>query len=57
MPSFAVRKELQERYNVDRRPIYDYFHRRGLRVVKKEKVSNWTETPVLCRLRISSSTF
>ncbi|KAI6136280.1 hypothetical protein F5141DRAFT_995389, partial [Pisolithus sp. B1] len=56
-PQFAIRKELQERYNVDRRPIYDYFHSRGLRVAKEEKVSNWTETPVLCRLRISSSSF
>lgn len=30
MPCFAVRKELQERYAVDRRHIYDYFHSRGL---------------------------
>jgi hypothetical protein len=37
MPSFAVRKELQERYNIDRRHIYDYFHSRGLRVVKEDK--------------------
>lgn len=37
MPSFAVRRELQERYNVDRRHIYDYFHSRGLRVLKEEK--------------------
>ncbi|KIL01000.1 hypothetical protein PAXRUDRAFT_184301 [Paxillus rubicundulus Ve08.2h10] len=37
MPSFAVRKELQQRYNIDRRHIYDYFHSRGLRVVKEEK--------------------
>lgn len=29
MPIFAVRKELQERYCVDRRHIYDYFHSRG----------------------------
>ncbi|KAF9245734.1 hypothetical protein BU15DRAFT_70806 [Melanogaster broomeanus] len=37
MPSFAARKELQERYNIDRRHIYDYFHSRGLRVVKEDK--------------------
>ena len=30
MPTFAVRKDFQERYNVDRRHIYDYFHSRGL---------------------------
>lgn len=29
MPSFAVRKDFQERYCVDRRHIYDYFHSRG----------------------------
>ncbi|KAG8219460.1 hypothetical protein J3R82DRAFT_388 [Butyriboletus roseoflavus] len=40
MPSFAVRKELQERYNIDRRHIYDYFHSRGLRVVKEDKHGN-----------------
>lgn len=29
MPPFAVRKDFQERYSVDRRHIYDYFHSRG----------------------------
>jgi hypothetical protein len=29
MPTFTIRKDLQERYNVDRRHIYDYFHSRG----------------------------
>jgi hypothetical protein len=29
MPTFAVRKDFQERYKVDRRHIYDYFHSRG----------------------------
>ena len=37
MPSFAVRFELQKRYNVDRRHIYDYFHSRGLRVLRESK--------------------
>jgi hypothetical protein len=40
MPSFAVRKELQERYNIDRRHLYDYFHSKGLRVVKEDKHGN-----------------
>jgi hypothetical protein len=40
MPSFAVRKELQERYNIDRRHLYDYFHSKGLRVVKEDKNGN-----------------
>lgn len=30
MPNFTVRKDFQERYNVDRRHIYDYFHSRGM---------------------------
>ena len=29
MPSFTIRKDFQERYSVDRRHIYDYFHSRG----------------------------
>lgn len=29
MPTFNVRKDFQERYNVDLRHIYDYFHSRG----------------------------
>ena len=29
MPTFSVRKDFQERYCVDRRHIYDYFHSRG----------------------------
>ncbi|EAU92283.2 hypothetical protein CC1G_00502 [Coprinopsis cinerea okayama7 len=40
MPTFAVRKDFQERYNVDRRHIYDYFHSRGLRVAKEDKHTN-----------------
>jgi len=29
MPPFSIRKDFQERYSVDRRHIYDYFHSRG----------------------------
>jgi hypothetical protein len=29
MPPFSIRKVFQERYSVDRRHIYDYFHSRG----------------------------
>jgi hypothetical protein len=42
MPSFAIRRELHERYGIDRRHVYDYFHSRGLRVVKEEKHQNLT---------------
>ncbi|KAK7058644.1 hypothetical protein VNI00_002280 [Paramarasmius palmivorus] len=44
MPSFAIRKELQERYQVDRRHLYDYFHSRGLRVAKEDRHSNLTRS-------------
>ena len=40
MPSFAARKQLQERHKVDRRHIYDYYHSKGLRVVKEDKHGN-----------------
>jgi hypothetical protein len=32
MPSFQARKSVQERYNIDRRHVYDYYHAKGLRV-------------------------
>lgn len=35
MPTFAVRKDFQERYAVDRRHIYDYFHSRGESIYSK----------------------
>ena len=37
MPSFAVRQEIQQRYNIDRRHIYDWFHNKGLRVTTSER--------------------
>ncbi|KAJ8509178.1 hypothetical protein ONZ45_g8623 [Pleurotus djamor] len=40
MPSFEQRKVLQDRYNVDRRHVYDYFHSRGMRVAKEDKHRN-----------------
>jgi hypothetical protein len=40
MPTFVVRKDFQERYNVDRRHIYDYFHSRGAVIL--------FESPFLC---------
>ncbi|GLB35763.1 hypothetical protein LshimejAT787_0300510 [Lyophyllum shimeji] len=42
MPSFEVRRVIQERYAVDRRHIYDYFHSRGLRVAKEDRHVNLT---------------
>lgn len=34
MPNFTVRKDFQERYSVDRRHIYDYFHSRGKHLLR-----------------------
>ncbi|KAG6851342.1 hypothetical protein H0H93_005740 [Arthromyces matolae] len=48
MPSFEVRRVIQEKYSVDRRHIYDYFHSRelhvlpGLRVAKEDRHTNLT---------------
>ncbi|KAJ3881903.1 hypothetical protein F5051DRAFT_500870 [Lentinula edodes] len=46
MPNFDVRKELQIRYQVDRRHLYDYFHSRGLRVAKEDRHSNLTRSRI-----------
>lgn len=37
MPPFAVRQVIQQRFNVDRRHIYDWYHNKGLRVSSSEK--------------------
>ncbi|KAI0673617.1 hypothetical protein C8Q78DRAFT_1018022 [Trametes maxima] len=37
MPSFAIRQQIQMRFKVDRRHIYDWFHSKGLRVTKEDK--------------------
>jgi hypothetical protein len=39
MPTFSVRKDFQERYCVDRRHIYDYFHSRGAQNILYSRVS------------------
>lgn len=41
MPTFAVRKDFQERYSVDRRHIYDYFHSRGKALINNSGLF-WT---------------
>ena len=42
MPNFTIRKDFQERYCVDRRHIYDYFHSRGFQriVILYEHLAN-----------------
>ncbi|KAJ4471551.1 hypothetical protein J3R30DRAFT_1093953 [Lentinula aciculospora] len=46
MPNFDIRKELQIRYQVDRRHLYDYFHSRGLRVAREDRHSNLTRSRI-----------
>ncbi|KIY72323.1 hypothetical protein CYLTODRAFT_344295 [Cylindrobasidium torrendii FP15055 ss-10] len=40
MPSYEERKKLQEKYQIDRRHLYDYLHSRGLRVRQEDKYGN-----------------
>lgn len=35
IPSFELRKVVQQRHNIDRRHVYDYYHSKGLRVMKE----------------------
>jgi len=59
MPPFSIRKDFQERYSVDRRHIYDYFHSRGdiTRSLKKFTFFNTKQVYVWLRrtsIQISS---
>ncbi|KAJ3575237.1 hypothetical protein NP233_g1244 [Leucocoprinus birnbaumii] len=56
MPTFAVRKDFQDRYCVDRRHIYDYFHSRGLRVAKEDKHTNLKRRRVVKNEQAQQST-
>jgi hypothetical protein len=51
MPSFAARKDVQQRFGIDRRHIYDYYHAKGLRVVHGDR-SN--ATPSVSRQDVDS---
>jgi hypothetical protein len=37
MPSWQARKHIQQKFNIDRRHIYDYYHAKGLRVVREDR--------------------
>ncbi|TRM61518.1 hypothetical protein BD626DRAFT_79106 [Schizophyllum amplum] len=55
MPVFGIRKAMQEKYNVDRRNIYDYFHSRGLRVSKEDKHQNLVRSRKAAAAKASAS--
>ncbi|KAH9044640.1 hypothetical protein EDB85DRAFT_475960 [Lactarius pseudohatsudake] len=40
MPPFSVRRDIQVKFGIDRRHIYDFFHSRGLRCLNERAVRN-----------------
>jgi hypothetical protein len=40
MPPFSVRRDIQVKFGIDRRHIYDFFHSRGLRCLNEKTVRN-----------------
>ncbi len=40
MPPFSIRRDIQIKFGIDRRHIYDFFHSRGLRCVNEKTMRN-----------------
>jgi hypothetical protein len=40
MPPFSVRRDIQIKFGIDRRHIYDFFHSRGLRCLNEKAMRN-----------------
>jgi hypothetical protein len=40
MPPFSVRRDIQVKFGIDRRHIYDFFHSRGLRCLNEKAMRN-----------------
>lgn len=40
MPPFSIRRDIQIKFGIDRRHIYDFFHSRGLRCLNERAVRN-----------------
>lgn len=40
MPPFSVRRDIQVKFGIDRRHIYDFFHSRGLRCLNEKTMRN-----------------
>jgi hypothetical protein len=38
MPPFSIRRDIQIKFGIDRRHIYDFFHSRGLRCLNEKAV-------------------
>jgi hypothetical protein len=56
MPNFTVRKDFQERYSVDRRHIYDYFHSRGEHLLRCRILRKSYQFSKACELLKKTST-
>jgi len=56
MPNFTVRKDFQERYSVDRRHIYDYFHSRGKHLLRCRILRKSYQFSKACELLKKTST-
>lgn len=57
MPSFAVRRAVQVKFSIDRRHIYDFYHSKGLRCLKDEKVpAKATSFAEVCSPSLSACT-
>ena len=57
MPSFAIRQDIQMRFNVDRRHIYDWFHSKGLRVTKEDKRATVEQKTDAMRMHVGFGMF
>jgi len=40
MPPFSIRRDIQIKFGIDRRHIYDFFHSRGLRCLNEKAMRN-----------------
>jgi hypothetical protein len=40
MPPFSIRRDIQIKFGIDRRHIYDFFHSRGLRCLNEKTMRN-----------------
>lgn len=54
MPPFSVRRDIQVKFGIDRRHIYDFFHSRGLRCLSEKAMRNGY-LEVSYRLRLLSA--
>lgn len=58
IPPFSLRKVIQEKHNIDRRHVYDYYHSKGLRMVKEGGgIASKHVTTILSQVSLNSRVF